>query len=232
MKSIKGTITRIFHEFDQPAAEIFCSEDLGIRPGQYVSISQPGRLEVVPSVNFPIGFGSRQLVVAQIPSTWMPGMDLSIRGAFGRGFQLSENSQHLCLVAWDVHPLRLMSLIHAATLAGQEMILVWDSSVSRFDTSSIPEGVEILPHQNLADAITWADRIAMDCPLSFFKEMTASVGLLSRRIQSCPVEVLVSTTMPCLGIADCGICAVPTRKSYRLACKDGPVFDFQDLDFG
>jgi len=30
--------------------------------------------------------------------------------------------------------------------------------------------------------------------------------------------------------ADCGICAVPLKSDWKLACKDGPVFDWQELD--
>jgi NAD(P)H-flavin reductase len=37
--------------------------------------------------------------------------------------------------------------------------------------------------------------------------------------------------MPCSGLADCGVCAVPARRGYKLACKDGPVFDLDELDW-
>ena len=40
-------------------------------------------------------------------------------------------------------------------------------------------------------------------------------------------QVLVRTPLPCGGIAACGVCAVHltgSSRDYRLACKDGPVF--------
>ena len=40
-----------------------------------------------------------------------------------------------------------------------------------------------------------------------------------------PVFVLVDAPMPCAGMGDCGVCAVKARGGYRLACKDGPVFE-------
>jgi Leu/Phe-tRNA-protein transferase len=46
----------------------------------------------------------------------------------------------------------------------------------------------------------------------------------------CPGQALIHTAMPCAGIAECGACAVRTRKSWRLACKDGPVFDISELE--
>jgi hypothetical protein len=35
--------------------------------------------------------------------------------------------------------------------------------------------------------------------------------------------------MPCAGLADCGVCAVELRRGWKLACKDGPVFDLRDI---
>jgi hypothetical protein len=30
-------------------------------------------------------------------------------------------------------------------------------------------------------------------------------------------------------MGECGVCAVNLRKGYKLACKDGPVFDLRSL---
>ena len=35
--------------------------------------------------------------------------------------------------------------------------------------------------------------------------------------------------MPCGGAAECGICAVPFGRGWKLACKDGPVFELNPL---
>jgi hypothetical protein len=32
-------------------------------------------------------------------------------------------------------------------------------------------------------------------------------------------------------MADCGVCGVKGRRGWRLACKDGPVFDLNDLEW-
>ena len=42
-------------------------------------------------------------------------------------------------------------------------------------------------------------------------------------------QVLVRTPVPCGGAGECGVCAVTFRSEWRLACKDGPVFDWRDL---
>jgi len=42
-------------------------------------------------------------------------------------------------------------------------------------------------------------------------------------------QVLVVTPMPCGGLAECGVCAFTTRRGWKMACKDGPVFDLSEL---
>ena len=42
-------------------------------------------------------------------------------------------------------------------------------------------------------------------------------------------QALIVTPMPCGGIAECGVCAVTVRRGWKMACKDGPVFDLKEL---
>jgi dihydroorotate dehydrogenase electron transfer subunit len=42
-------------------------------------------------------------------------------------------------------------------------------------------------------------------------------------------QVLIHTPVPCGGVADCGVCAVTLRSGWKLACQDGPVFDWREL---
>ena len=42
-------------------------------------------------------------------------------------------------------------------------------------------------------------------------------------------QVLVLVPMPCGGMGECGVCAVKIQRGWKLACKDGPVFDLEDL---
>ncbi|MBI3152940.1 MAG: hypothetical protein HYZ21_12455, partial [Chloroflexi bacterium] len=42
-------------------------------------------------------------------------------------------------------------------------------------------------------------------------------------------QVLIRTQMPCGALAECGICAVMVGQQWKMACKDGPVFDWKEL---
>jgi dihydroorotate dehydrogenase electron transfer subunit len=57
-----------------------------------------------------------------------------------------------------------------------------------------------------------------------------SLQLRAHEYLPCPAQVLVTSPMPCGGIAECGVCALPLRKKgYVLTCKDGPVFNLNQL---
>jgi hypothetical protein len=35
--------------------------------------------------------------------------------------------------------------------------------------------------------------------------------------------------MPCGGLAECGVCALPAHRGWKLLCKDGPVLELGEL---
>jgi hypothetical protein len=43
------------------------------------------------------------------------------------------------------------------------------------------------------------------------------------------VQILIHTSMPCGGIAECGVCALRTEDDWKLICKEGPVFDLREI---
>jgi hypothetical protein len=50
-----------------------------------------------------------------------------------------------------------------------------------------------------------------------------------------PGQVLVHTPMPCAGLGECGVCSIQVRvtpqprRTWKLVCRDGPVFNLADL---
>lgn len=42
-------------------------------------------------------------------------------------------------------------------------------------------------------------------------------------------QVLVRAPMPCGALAECGVCALTLRHKWKMICKDGPVFDIEEL---
>ncbi len=61
------------------------------------------------------------------------------------------------------------------------------------------------------------------------KPMLAAVARLAKRFKI-PAQVSVDEYMAC-GIGACLGCAIRTRDGYKMVCKDGPVFDAQEIDW-
>jgi hypothetical protein len=96
---------------------------------------------------------------------------------------------------------------------------------------SIPENlspaVEILPLSALSEAAAWADYLALGLPRSQLGRYLEKhrPSLLSASM----AELFIETPLPCGSLAECGVCSIPLRHGYALACKDGPVFPLSEL---
>jgi NAD(P)H-flavin reductase len=217
-----GRIVELLVEDGCLYARISCPESLVPGPGQYV-LAGPGLDTVLPVPIFhtdltPQGF------IGSAPADWKPGDVLALRGPLGRGFSLSASARKLSLVAFDGPPSRLKGLIPPALRQGASIVLLCDSSADH-----LPDEVEIQPISALGDVLQWADFAAFDVARESLKDLMGKLGGWKPRLALHGAQVLVHTSMPCGGLADCGVCAVTTKSDWKLACKDGPVFDLEEL---
>jgi hypothetical protein len=130
----------------------------------------------------------------------------------------------VALIAFDESPARLHGLIPLALKNEMETVLVCNTS-----TGDLPEDVEVQPLQALDEICKWADFIALDVArenLYQLKEMISKLWQLSTVREA---QVLIRTSMPCGGLAECGVCAVGVQYDWKMACKDGPVFILKDV---
>jgi dihydroorotate dehydrogenase electron transfer subunit len=93
----------------------------------------------------------------------------------------------------------------------------------------MPALLEAYPLASLVEALDWPDFLVVDLPIEKLPELKNMLGLSEGSRLTCPAQALVTTSMPCTGLAQCGACAVPTRRGWKLACEDGPVFDLHQL---
>ena len=160
-----------------------------------------------------------------IPNSWKPGMNVALSGPLGHGFAIPREVQRLGLVARGETVSRLMPLIGPAGPSRRAVALFTDLPLPR-----MPSLLEAYPLVSLLDALDWPDFLVVDLPLQRLPELNSALRNPHRSGLPCPGQVLVTTFMPCVGLAQCGACAVPVRKGWKLACEDGPVFDLGDLD--
>lgn len=230
MAHYKGRIAEILLEpYQNAAGRVACPTGAIPAPGQYVQAYDPNNpLEVIPISIFPAGETAGSLsgeasfpVSGPLPETWQPGTELQLRGPLGRGFELPTKIRRLALAAISGNPARLLPLV---TDGIGEVVLFCDSQVGELPMSVEIQGLEALP-----SALAWADFLAIDIPLEKLDELTGYLGLKESLPRSLQCQALVLASMPCGGLAQCGVCSLPTRTGAKLACEDGPVFEVQDL---
>jgi hypothetical protein len=160
------------------------------------------------------------------PSSWIPGTELTLRGPLGTGFDLLAMVTRLALAALDDSPARLLPLARSA--------LDRDCAVTLYTNASLPalpSTLEIYPLASLREALNWPDLLALDLPLERLPALHGLLNLHPGDPLPCQAQALIWTPMPCAGIGECGACAVPTRRGYKLACADGPVFQLHTLEW-
>ena len=74
-----------------------------------------------------------------------------------------------------------------------------------------------------------AASLALDLPVSNLEGLRPCLGLERDAHPAAKIDLLLRLPMPCGGLGECGICAVPVRKGWLPACTHGPGFDLMDL---
>lgn len=165
------------------------------------------------------------LTAPPVPLDWEPGSQLELRGPLGRGFKLAPAVRRLALAVLGDTSARLRPLMEAVLQQRGSVALFTDAAIT-----ALPVAVEINPLRVLADGVEWADFLALDLPAGRVPDLRELLKPeMERGRFPCPAQALVTLPMPCSGMGECGACAVLVRRSWRLACQDGPVFPLQDL---
>jgi len=222
-----GRVTEIrLDASKQMEAFIDCPVDAVPRAGQYLLASDrnhPG--EVLGTAIFVAEIAVDGFWAAHpIPHAWKPGTNLDLVGPLGHGFDLPREVHRLGLIALGDTISRLMPLVSHSQQPHRGMTLFTDLPLPR-----IPAFLEVYPLPSLAEALDWPDFIVVDLPMHRLPELRDVLGTLQGIDFSCPTQVLLTTPMPCAGMAKCGACAVPAHRGWKLACEDGPVFDLNQL---
>lgn len=222
MRTAKGIIEELLLD---GSARIHCPPELTLKPGQYLlahadASDSPLPVPLFPTESTPRGFRS----APPLPLGWRPGDLLTVRGPLGRGFALPGSARRIALIAFDDSPARLQGLIPTALQQNAEVVLVSDASAA-----DLPEIVEVQPLQAMTEILQWADYAALDVDRGNLSQLRERLGKGGQVLGKCEAQVLVRAPMPCGGIAECGVCAVILRHEWRMACRDGPVFDSKGL---
>jgi hypothetical protein len=115
-------------------------------------------------------------------------------------------------------------LIPIALRQNAEVVLISD-----FAVTDLPEIVEVQPLKAMLEILTWADYAALDVDRGTLGQLREMLGEGWQVWMKCEAQVLIRAPMPCGALAECGVCAVILRHEWKMACRDGPVFDLKAL---
>ncbi|HJS20429.1 MAG TPA: hypothetical protein VJ785_16895 [Anaerolineales bacterium] len=222
MHTGRGRILELSLEDGNRYVRISCPDTLVPLPGQYL-LASDGSDSLLPVPIFytdsaPQGF------IGTAADSWEPGDMLHLRGPLGHGFALRVSARKVALIAFDNSPSRLRGLIQPALKQQALVVLLCETGADH-----LPDEVEVQPLSALRDILGWADFIALDVGRGNLDDLKQKLGEMAHLPALGEAQVLVRTPMPCGGVADCGVCAVTMKSEWRLACKEGPVFDLREV---
>jgi NAD(P)H-flavin reductase len=226
MRLHSGQVTEIQLDSSRKlAAWISCTPEALPDPGQYLMAKDSD--SILPT---PLFLGTRAdngfLTAPAIPTGWTPGTRLQLHGPLGKGFHIPASALKLAFVALTDTSARLLSLIHSALQEDRSVALFTDTPLP-----PLPSDLEAHPLSALPEFIFWADFLAVDLSLQDLPRLRQTFGLTPQEHLTCQGQALVFAPMPCGTLADCGVCALKVRNTWKLVCKDGPVFNLKDLEW-
>jgi len=210
-------VTEIRQELDERLMWIDCPVGAIPAAGQYALVDDPADpFSVTATAVYPVEIGSQGFLGFPALAHVQPGTPIRLRAPLGRGFGI-QATRHLALAVFDGGSLLpLMPLLRQAVRDQVDIVLFSDQAIV-----FAPASVELYPLNELPNIASWADGVAMVLP--------PGALLQARRLMQdihCQAQALVFVPMPCGALAECGVCAIPAQGGYRLACKEGPVFDW------
>ena len=205
-------------------ARIECPANLVPAPGQYLLASDASDLTLPVPIFYTDSAPQGFIAAPPLPSSWTPGHEIYLRGPLGRGFMLPSSARKVALVAFDDSPARLHGLIRPALRQKAAIVLLCDS---RLD--NLPDAVEVQPVSALSEIMDWADYAAFDVSRENLPGLKERLFNRRQAKSLYEAQVLVRTPVPCGGMAECGVCAVTVKSAWKMACKEGPVFDWKEL---
>jgi dihydroorotate dehydrogenase electron transfer subunit len=101
-------------------------------------------------------------------------------------------------------------------------VSLWASTIPR----GLPPDVELAT--NLRTSLAWADFLAVSSTAAGLTGLRSLLSLEADEHIAMEAQALVVTDMPC-GFGACMACGVRSRRGWKLACQDGPVFPLEGL---
>ena len=181
------------------------------------------------------GKGTHWLAQCQV------GDNIDLLGPLGNGYSIHPESHNLLLVAGGIGIAPLRFLAQAALRSEYSVALLYGGSTATnlYPRHLLPSGIELtvvtedgtagekgMITDLLPDFIDWADQIFACGPTLMYRDMARRKQEL--KLKATSVQVSLEVRMGC-GRGVCYGCMVKTKGRLKQVCRDGPVFDLDDV---
>ncbi|MGD0353476.1 MAG: dihydroorotate dehydrogenase electron transfer subunit [Dehalococcoidia bacterium] len=217
------------------------------RPGQFVTIScgrelilrrplsihgvDPNQISILFAV---VGAGTHWL------SQRRKGEKLDLLGPLGNGFSVQPASKKILLAAGGIGIAPLVFLAQKALRNGKLVNLLLGARTKEvlYPKELLPEGIETLITTEdgsygekgkvtdvLPKYVDWADQVYACGPLAMYQ----SIAKQSKQWRGKnSIQVSLEVRIGC-GIGACFACSIKTKKGMKQVCRDGPVFNLDEV---
>jgi dihydroorotate dehydrogenase electron transfer subunit len=167
------------------------------------------------------------------------GESVDLFGPLGKGFEVYPSSRNLLLVAGGVGIAPLLALAEHAKASGLKFkLVIGEKNADKiYPQRLLPSGIKpVITTEDgslgqkgmvtdiLPQFIPAADQIFVCGPLPMYR----AIAKMGKKLGNKPTQVLLETVLGC-GVGACLSCSIETRQGRKLVCKDGPVFEFNDI---
>jgi len=216
------------------------------RPGQFVMVRCGGECTLPRPISIHQVDGDKlALLFARVGkgTLWLSrrqaGDAIDIFGPLGNGYTIHPTSKNLLLVAGGIGIAPLCFLIQEASKRSckAKLLIGGRTAAQLYPENLLPDGLDILyatedatlgAHGQITvfapDYFDWADQIFTCGPVAMYRNMANNLPQLKNK----PVQISLEVRMGC-GLGVCYGCTVKTKSGLKQVCKDGPVFDLQDI---
>jgi len=174
-------------------------------------------------------------------SQYKKGQKINILGPLGNGFFVSPDSEKLLLVGGGIGISPLAFLAHnALNTKKQVTLLAGARDKNRLYLQGCPQsdiktiattedgstGTRGMVTDILSEYINEADQVFACGPVSMYRTIADLTGSMQKTPE---VQVSLETRMGC-GIGTCYGCSIKTAKGMKQVCKNGPIFNLDEID--
>ena len=169
------------------------------------------------------------------------GDDVDIFGPLGNGYTIHPTSHNLLLVAGGIGIAPLCLLAQQAVVQGcsVRLLLGAPTATKLYPKHLLPPEAELMTTTEdgisgrkgmitdlLPEFTAWADQVFTCGPVPMYRDMVLRKQEL--RLEGKSVQVSLEVRMGC-GRGVCYGCTIKQKNGLKQVCKDGPVFNLEDI---